>query len=82
MWEDAALTSEEKAACGEEVLFQLPHSHLVPTIQATLAAAQKSIRTRLDSLEKTSVASTETGRSKGPKVPTGKKSLRETESNA
>jgi hypothetical protein len=80
VWEDAALTNEEKMACGEEVLFQLPHSHLVPTTQATLLAAQKSIRTRLDTIEKPSVASTETGRSKGPKKPG--KPLREAESDA
>lgn len=80
VWEDAALTNEDKVAVANEVLHQLPHSHLVPATQATLSAVQKSIAARLATLEKPSVASAEAGRSKGPKKPG--KSLREAESDA
>jgi hypothetical protein len=83
VFEDAALTNEEKLAVGAEVLHQLPHSHLVPSTQATLAAVQKSITARLatlETLEKPSGASAEAGRPKGPQK--SGKSLRKAESDA
>lgn len=51
VFEDSRLTLEEKAAIGEEVLMQLPYSHLVPSVEASLKAVTRSIRSCIDELE-------------------------------
>lgn len=52
VYEDSTLTTEEKCAIGEEVLIQLPHAHLVPSVQRSLKAVYRSIRDRVDEMEK------------------------------
>jgi hypothetical protein len=52
VYEDSTLTPEEKCAIGEEVLIQLPHAHLVPSVQRSLYAVSRSIRSRVDEMEK------------------------------
>jgi hypothetical protein len=82
VFEDSALTNDEKIAVGNEVLIQLPHAHLLPTVLASINAATRSIEARLATLEKPSGATAETGRPKGPKNAVGKKPLRNTEPDA
>lgn len=85
VFEDAVLTNDEKIAVGNEVLIQLPHSHLLPTVLASINAATRSIEARLATLqpqEKPSGATAETGRPKGSKNAVGKKPLRNTEPDA
>lgn len=52
VFEDSVLTNEEKIAVGEEVLNQLPLPHLIASRQASIVAVERSIRSRLDELEK------------------------------
>lgn len=54
VFEDSTLTTEEKCAIGEEVLIHLPHAHLVPSVQRSLKAVSRSIRSRIDEMEKPS----------------------------
>jgi hypothetical protein len=47
VFEDSTLTTEEKAAIGDEILRQLPHADLIVTSSATLRAVTRSIRDRI-----------------------------------
>lgn len=81
VYEDSTLTNEEKRVIGEEVLSQFPHAHILHSVQGTLTAVTRSIRDRIDELEKPSGSSEPQD---GPKERQGKpkaKPLRKTEPN-
>lgn len=83
VYEDPTLTNEEKCAIGQEVMNQLPLPHMIASVSASLKAAYRSIKERVDALEKASERSQpQDGAQERQGKPKAPKPLRKAESNA
>lgn len=80
VYDDPHLTNEEKRFIGVEVLHQLPKSALIPSVAASLDAAFRSIKDRVNTLEADANRQPDSGRPEGQKEPG--KSLRKAKPNA